>query len=218
MAEVVLYHSIAHYLAMAEGPEPDFPRRGRTAMCTNGRLRRGFTLVELLVVITIIGILIALLLPAVQAAREAARKMQCSNNLKQLALSMLQHEQANGKFPSGGWHYYFVGDSTRGFGMKQPGGWTLFHSSVYGSTAAVSNVGQRPHYPEVHVARPPVTSGVLNMVQTPLSVMSCPYAAAGGGLPDKHRNSQHRRKLFRPQHRQGRLCRECRRHAIRRRV
>ena len=64
---------------------------------------RGFTLVELLVVITIIGILIALLLPAVQAAREAARRVQCTNNLKQLALGMLSFEQGNGHFPSGGW-------------------------------------------------------------------------------------------------------------------
>jgi prepilin-type N-terminal cleavage/methylation domain-containing protein/prepilin-type processing-associated H-X9-DG protein len=87
------------------------------------RIASGFTLVELLVVITIIAILTGLLLTGVQAAREAGRRAQCKNNLGQIAKACLSHEEAQRFLPTGGWGYQWVGDPDRGYDKKQPGGW-----------------------------------------------------------------------------------------------
>jgi prepilin-type N-terminal cleavage/methylation domain-containing protein len=100
----------------------------------------GFTLVELLVVIAIIGILVALLLPAVQAARESARRTQCTNNLKQIGLAFQMHHDAHKFFPTGGWGWTWIGDADRGFDQQQPGGW-VFNILPFVEQQAIYDLG-----------------------------------------------------------------------------
>ena len=130
------------------------------------RRHPAFSLVELLVVITIIGILIALLLPAVQAAREAARRSQCSNNLKQLGLSFLNHENARGALPPA-----YVSDPTK------PAGWGVF-LLPYMELAALwdkYNLNVPFYYSDP-------AHGIDNqaVANTPITILRCPSAPPRG--------------------------------------
>ena len=136
----------------------------------NRRPRSAFTLVELLVVITIIGILISLLLPAVQAAREAARRLQCCNNLKQLSLAALNHEEIHNILPTGGWSATWLGDPLRGFDRNQPGGW-IYNILPF---AEQESLWRLPDDGDAMNITPHQRAKTDVMLQTPLSMLICP--------------------------------------------
>lgn len=119
--------------------------------------RRAFTMVELLMTLGILVILAGLMLPAVQVARESARQTHCRNNLRQLGIAALTHENAWGHLPSNGFGLQWVGDSNRGFGANQPGGW-IFNILPYSGSA--------------HIRDLPPSGGIL--LQTPFALLNCP--------------------------------------------
>lgn len=138
--------------------------------------RAGFTLIELLVVIAIIAVLIALLLPAVQQAREAARQVQCRNNLKQIGLAFHNLHDVYRHFPSGGWGWYWTADADRGAGKSQPGGWAfsilpfLEQRALHDLGSGMSDVPKQ----EANAVRS----------QTPVSTFYCPSRRSPGIYPN----------------------------------
>lgn len=131
---------------------------------------QGFTLVELLVVIAIIGVLVALLLPAIQAARESARRTQCTNNLKNIGLAWILHEETNGFFPSAGWGHKWWGDADRGFGETQPGSW-LYSILPYIEQQALFNLNSDGQSDVITTQQ---IEGNKQTAQALVSVFNCP--------------------------------------------
>jgi prepilin-type N-terminal cleavage/methylation domain-containing protein len=142
-------------------------------------VRHGLTLVELLVVIAIIGVLMALLIPAVQAAREAARRVQCKNNLRQLALAAITHEERIGHFPTCGWGIQWVGDRDRGFGKEQPGGWAFNILPYVEGTNLYELAGDgRPD-----VITEEQRQGAGKLAESPISIINCPSRRPAATYP-----------------------------------
>lgn len=137
--------------------------------------RQAFTLVELLVVIAIIGILVGLLLPAVQAAREAARRMQCSNNLKQLALAAHNYESSNRRFPAMETGTGYVGGGFQNYSMS---GWYALlpyveQTALYNSLSTLNIDPGSPLYTPTGT-----NNGIsMSLLATRLSFLECPSDA-----------------------------------------
>jgi prepilin-type N-terminal cleavage/methylation domain-containing protein/prepilin-type processing-associated H-X9-DG protein len=140
-----------------------------------GRVRTAFTLVELLVVIAIIGVLVGLLLPAVQAARESARRTQCISQLKQLAVGCLNHESSLKHLPTGGWGWQWVGDADRGFGHEQPGGW-IYNILPFIEQSAKHDM---PKDGKAAEHTPQQLEGARRMLLDPIGIIYCPSRRSG---------------------------------------
>lgn len=147
------------------------------------RLKAGFTLVELLVVIAIIGILVALLLPAIQAAREAARRSQCLNNLKQLGLATQIFVDSQKFLPSAGWADWFVGCPDQGMGESQPGSWA-YQLLGYIEESSRAGIGQGYTCDD-----PRAKDAIGQMMGTPVSSFYCPSRRAARAYPYANKNA-----------------------------
>ena len=163
---------------------------------------KGFTLVELLVVIAIIAILVSILLPAVNAAREAARRTQCINHLKQLGLASLNHESATQRMPSGGWGWHWVGDADIGSIPNQPGGWLFAILPYMEETSFYEAAGDG----DAGSMSKKQLDGAALCVASPISVINCPSRRAAEPFEFSWFNNRFTAKNASPATVAGRTC------------
>ena len=149
--------------------------------------RRGFTLIELLVVISVIGVLVGLLLPAVQSAREAARRMQCTNNLKQIVLATHGYVDVWTTLPRGG----FLQQVFAGSGFYDSSGIPYISGGVF--LLLLPYLDQRPLYDAMNFDVNVFTAINATISATGLSTLWCP---SDPGVSNPQHNA--RRRLLRP--------------------
>ena len=145
------------------------PSRGRT----------GLTFVELLITIVMVGGLISLMLPAVQAARESARRLECQSNIRQLTLGCLAFEHRYRHFPSGGWGWNWVGDPDLGHAAGQPGSWAY---NVLPFIEAAT-IHQLPADGKPHVITPAQRRGAAEAISAVAPGFNCPSRRSALGFP-----------------------------------
>lgn len=126
----------------------------------------GFTIMELLVVMTVIAVLVALLLPAVQAAREAARRTECRNHLRQIAVAAQNFHSRHNHLPANGWGFGWVGEPDRGAGKAQPGGW-IYQLLPDLEQANIRAIG-------AGLPEGPRRAALAQLCRTPLPLFKCP--------------------------------------------
>jgi prepilin-type N-terminal cleavage/methylation domain-containing protein/prepilin-type processing-associated H-X9-DG protein len=140
--------------------------------------RRGFTLIELLVVIAIIGVLIGLLLPAVQKVRETAARTRCLNNLKQIGLALHNYESANGRFPPAFTKTSGLQSGTA-YGISYPDDvWSARNGWAWG-TLILPQVEQAPLYASLRLDLPCWAPENASLIKTKLPIFLCPSATGG---------------------------------------
>lgn len=128
------------------------------------------TLIELLVVIGLIGLLMSLLMPAIQSARGAARRAACRNNLRQIGIAILNHESTHQRFPSNGWGLQWIGEPGRGTDQKQPGGW-IYNILPEVEQAALRDIG-------ADMSGVPKRQALGELSKMPLALLRCPERGA----------------------------------------